>query len=156
MFFECLEDFFLHFFPGSDLDHEFPFAFNLLDFVFLRFRFFPCCVCFLPLFGVVFFSLQIFGRAGRPQFDKSGEAWILTTEQELPNYLRLLTAQLPIESQFETALPNHLNAEVILGTVTNMQEAVRWLSYTFFFTRMLRNPTVGSEKLFELLCLSCV
>lgn len=85
--------------------------------------------------------MQIFGRAGRPQFDSSGEGIIITSRKELPHYLDLLNQQLPIESQFETALPNHLNAEVILGTVTNMQEAVRWLSYTYLFTRMMRNPT---------------
>jgi activating signal cointegrator complex subunit 3 len=42
---------------------------------------------------------QIFGRAGRPQFDKSGEGIIITTHDKLAYYLRLLTHQLPIESQ---------------------------------------------------------
>lgn len=43
--------------------------------------------------------LQIFGRAGRPQFDKSGEGIIITSHDKLAYYLRLLTSQLPIESQ---------------------------------------------------------
>jgi activating signal cointegrator complex subunit 3 len=47
---------------------------------------------------------------------------------------------MPIESQFIQALPNHLNAEIILGTVTNIKEASSWLQYTYLFTRMLRNP----------------
>ena len=38
------------------------------------------------------------------------------------------------------ALPDHLNAEIILGTVTNLREATVWLSYTYLYTRMLRNP----------------
>lgn len=42
---------------------------------------------------------QIFGRAGRPQFDKSGEGIIITSHDKLAYYLRLLTCQLPIESQ---------------------------------------------------------
>lgn len=29
-----------------------------------------------------------------------------------------------------------------MGTVTNIQEAVAWLSYTYLFVRMLRNPMV--------------
>ena len=34
--------------------------------------------------------LQIFGRAGRPQFDDFGEATLLTTSKALPDYLRKL------------------------------------------------------------------
>lgn len=44
-------------------------------------------------------SSQIFGRAGRPQFDTSGEGIIITSHDKLAYYLRLLTSQLPIESQ---------------------------------------------------------
>ncbi|CAF0861832.1 unnamed protein product [Brachionus calyciflorus] len=84
--------------------------------------------------------LQIFGRAGRPQFDKSGEAFIITTHDKLANYLNLLTRQTPIESQFLNNLADNLNAEVCLGSVTNVQEAVRWLSYTYLFVRMKLNP----------------
>lgn len=84
--------------------------------------------------------MQIFGRAGRPQFDTSGEGMIITTHDQLPHYLRLLTSQLPIESQFPRNLPNNLNAEIVLGTVSTVREAVQWLSYTYLYVRMRRNP----------------
>ncbi|KAG0625562.1 hypothetical protein M758_2G065100 [Ceratodon purpureus] len=86
--------------------------------------------------------MQIFGRAGRPQFDTSGEGIIITTHNKLSHYLRLLTHQLPIESQFVTSLKDNLNAEVVLGTVTNVKEASTWLGYTYLFVRMLKNPLV--------------
>lgn len=86
--------------------------------------------------------MQIFGRAGRPQFDTSGEGIIITSHDKLAHYLSLLTATVPIESTFINALPDHLNAEVVSGTVTNIQEAVTWLSYTYLYVRMLRNPIV--------------
>ncbi len=37
-------------------------------------------------------------------------------------------------------LVDNLNAEIVLGSVTNVREAVRWLSYTYLHTRMERNP----------------
>ncbi|KAL2639649.1 hypothetical protein AAZV13_06G182700 [Glycine max] len=84
--------------------------------------------------------MQIFGRAGRPQFDKSGEGIIITSHDKLAYYLRLLTSQLPIESQFISSLKDNLNAEVALGTVTNVKEACAWLGYTYLFIRMRMNP----------------
>lgn len=84
--------------------------------------------------------MQIFGRAGRPQYDTTGEGIIITEHDQLNHYLTLLNHQLPIESTFIKALPDHLNAEIILGTVTNLSEAIEWLGYTYLFVRMLRNP----------------
>jgi activating signal cointegrator complex subunit 3 len=84
--------------------------------------------------------LQIFGRAGRPGFDLSGLAYLITDHEKMQKYLALLTNQLPIESQFIKALPDHLNAEIILGSVSNVKEAIQWLTYTFLYTRMIRNP----------------
>ncbi|KAF7655892.1 hypothetical protein LDENG_00048920 [Lucifuga dentata] len=84
--------------------------------------------------------MQIFGRAGRPQFDKYGEGTIITTHEKLSHYLTLLTQKNPIESQFLNSLADNLNAEVSLGTVTNVDEAVKWLSYTYLYVRMRANP----------------
>ncbi|OAE30033.1 hypothetical protein AXG93_3893s1430 [Marchantia polymorpha subsp. ruderalis] len=86
--------------------------------------------------------MQIFGRAGRPQFDTSGEGIIITTHDKLSHYLRLMTHQLPIESQFISSLKDNLNAEVVLGSVTNVREACIWLGYTYLFVRMSSNPLV--------------
>ncbi|XP_072153378.1 activating signal cointegrator 1 complex subunit 3 isoform X4 [Bemisia tabaci] len=84
--------------------------------------------------------LQIFGRAGRPQFDKSGHGIIITSYDKLNHYLSLLTNQFPIESNFISYLADNLNAEVALNTVTNIEEAIEWLSYTYLFVRMRKNP----------------
>lgn len=86
--------------------------------------------------------LQIFGRAGRPQFDKSGHGIIITTHAKLSNYVSLLTNQYPIESSFIAHLADNLNAEVALGNVTNVDEAIEWLSYTYLYVRMRKNPQV--------------
>jgi activating signal cointegrator complex subunit 3 len=85
---------------------------------------------------------QIFGRAGRPQFDTFGEAALLTLHDSLSRYINLLVSNVPIESNFIKQLPEHLNAEVVAGTASNIREAVEWLKYTYLYVRMLRNPLI--------------
>ncbi|KAK0192909.1 putative RNA helicase [Armillaria mellea] len=84
--------------------------------------------------------LQMLGRAGRPQYDTYGEGIIITNHSELQYYLSLLNQQLPIESQFVSKLADNLNAEIVLGTIRNRDEAVQWLGYTYLYVRMLRSP----------------
>ena len=83
---------------------------------------------------------QIFGRAGRPQFQATGIGFICTTYDKVDHYLSAVTQQQPIESKFSRKLVDNMNAEVALGTVTSIQEAVQWLGYSYLFVRMQRNP----------------
>jgi len=84
--------------------------------------------------------LQIFGRAGRPQFQDTGIGFICTTHDKVDHYLSAVTQQQPIESKFSRKLVDNLNAEIALGTVTSVPEAVQWLGYSYLFVRMQRNP----------------
>lgn len=86
--------------------------------------------------------LQMLGRAGRPQYDTKGEGILITNHSELQYYLSLLNQQLPIESQMVSKLPDMLNAEIVLGTIQNMRDAVVWLGYTYLYIRMLRSPAL--------------
>lgn len=56
--------------------------------------------------------LQIFGRAGRPQFNEWGHGVIITSHGKLHHYLSLMMNQFPIESRFISYLADNLNAEV--------------------------------------------
>ncbi|EGO30085.1 putative RNA helicase [Serpula lacrymans var. lacrymans S7.9] len=86
--------------------------------------------------------LQMLGRAGRPQYDTYGEGIIITNHSELQYYLSLMNQQLPIESQFVSKLVDNLNAEIVLGTVRNRDEAVQWLGYSYLYVRMLKSPAL--------------
>lgn len=110
--------------------------------------------------------LQMLGRAGRPQYDTYGEGIIITNHSELQYYLSMVNQQLPIESQFVTKLADNLNAEIVLGTIRNRDEAVTWLGkpclvhfasslglnapadgvcfagYTYWFCRALSSPSL--------------
>ena len=58
-------------------------------------------------------------------------------------YLSLFNAQLPIESQYVNTIADNLNAEIVLGSVQNLQDAATWLGYTYLYVRMLCAPEVS-------------
>jgi len=86
--------------------------------------------------------MQMLGRAGRPQYDTKGEGILITNHSELQYYLSLMNQQLPIESQLVGKLADMLNAEIVLGSIQNMSEAVDWLGYTYLYIRMLQAPNL--------------
>ena len=86
--------------------------------------------------------LQMFGRAGRPQYETHGVSYICTTSDKVDHYITAVSQQVPIESKFVEGLVDSLNAEISLGTVSTVDEGVRWLGYTFLHVRMRKNPLV--------------
>ncbi|CAI7572064.1 unnamed protein product [Penicillium glandicola] len=85
--------------------------------------------------------MQMLGRAGRPQFDDSATAVILTRKERVAHYERLVQGSESLESCLHLNLIDHLNAEIGLGNITDVESAVKWLAGTFLFVRLRRNPT---------------
>jgi replicative superfamily II helicase len=52
----------------------------------------------------------------------------------------LMHALQAVESCLMASLPEHLNAEVVLGTITDVTEAIAWIKSTFLFVRARANP----------------
>ncbi|VDN59866.1 unnamed protein product [Dracunculus medinensis] len=86
--------------------------------------------------------MQMLGRAGRPQYDSKGKGIMITNRSELQYYLSLMNQQLPIESQLISKLPDVLNAEIVLGSINNVSDAMNWLGYTYLYLRMVKAPTL--------------
>ena len=84
--------------------------------------------------------LQMMGRAGRPQFDQQGIAVILVHEPKKTFYRKFLYEPFPVESCLQEQLHDHVNAEVVSGTIRSKQDAVDFLSWTYFYRRLTRNP----------------
>ncbi|AWB28664.1 DEAD/DEAH box helicase [Halococcoides cellulosivorans] len=92
-----------------------------------------------PLDGEVEMSpldvLQMLGRAGRPEYDDVGYAWVVCDRSDERRYRRLLAEGRPIESRLADDLETHLNAEIALGTITSISGAMDWIGSTFFAVR---------------------
>lgn len=56
-------------------------------------------------------------------------------------YKKFIYEPFPVESSLLSVLSDHLNAEIVAGTVKSRQEALDYLTWTYFFRRLLRNPT---------------
>jgi len=85
--------------------------------------------------------LQMLGRAGRPQFDDSAVARIFTQSSKKDFYKHFLHTGFPVESSLHKVLDDHLCAEISATTIGNMQDALDYLTCTFFFRRLHKNPS---------------
>ncbi|XP_029473514.1 probable ATP-dependent DNA helicase HFM1 [Rhinatrema bivittatum] len=107
--------------------------------------------------------LQMIGRAGRPQFDTTATAVIMTRLSTREKYVQMLNGADTIESSLHRHLVEHLNAEIVLHTITDVNIALEWIRSTFLYIRALKNPVhygfptgldkVGIEAKLQELCL---
>jgi replicative superfamily II helicase len=97
-----------------------------------------------PLEGEVDMSpldvLQMLGRAGRPGYDDQGYAYVVCDGQDADKYRRLLRDGKEIESRLADDLAAHLNAEIALGTIQDLDDVMDWLETTFYYVRAQSAP----------------
>jgi ATP-dependent DNA helicase HFM1/MER3 len=84
--------------------------------------------------------MQMLGRAGRPQFEDSAVAIILTKKANKTRYDDMVSGNQVIESTFHLNLIEHLNSEIVLRTINSVDSGKRWLAGTFLSVRIGRNP----------------
>ncbi|WP_338742464.1 DEAD/DEAH box helicase [Haloplanus salilacus] len=97
-----------------------------------------------PLEGEVDISpldlLQMLGRAGRPGYDDVGYGWVVCDRSDADRYRRLLREGTEIESHLASDLDAHLNAEIAMGTVDDLDDVLSWLETTFYYVRADSEP----------------
>ncbi|XP_054547695.1 probable ATP-dependent DNA helicase HFM1 isoform X2 [Talpa occidentalis] len=85
--------------------------------------------------------LQMIGRAGRPQFDTTATAVIMTRLSTREKYIQMLACSDTVESSLHRHLIEHLNAEIVLHTITDVNVALEWIRSTLLYIRALKNPS---------------
>eukprot|EP00927_Polykrikos_kofoidii_P084346 TRINITY_DN8859_c2_g1_i1.p1 TRINITY_DN8859_c2_g1~~TRINITY_DN8859_c2_g1_i1.p1 ORF type:complete len:2277 (+),score=381.93 TRINITY_DN8859_c2_g1_i1:118-6948(+) len=90
--------------------------------------------------------LQMMGRAGRPQFDNEARAVIMVHEPKKNFYRRFLYEPFPVESSLHEQLTDHLNAEIVAKTIKSREEAIDYVTWTYFFRRLTANPAYYDQQ----------
>jgi pre-mRNA-splicing helicase BRR2 len=85
--------------------------------------------------------LQMFGKAGRVGEDKTAKGVLMVPAVKRDYYKKFLNEALPIESYLHDFLHDAFVAEISSKTIESTQEAVDWSTYTYFYRRLLANPS---------------
>lgn len=90
--------------------------------------------------------LQMMGRAGRPQFDTEARAVVMVHEPKKNFYRRFIYEPFPVESSLHEQLTDHLNAEIVAKTIRTREEAIDYVTWTYFFRRLTANPAYYDQQ----------
>ncbi|KAL1383719.1 DEAD/DEAH box helicase domain-containing protein [Phyllosticta capitalensis] len=85
--------------------------------------------------------LQMFGKAGRPGEEKISKGVLMLPAVKRDYYKKFLNEALPIESHLQVYLHDAFVAEISTRMITSTQDAVDWSTYTYFYRRLLANPS---------------
>lgn len=85
--------------------------------------------------------LQMFGKASRPGQDKIGRGVLMVPAVKREYYKKFLNEALPVESHLQVYLHDAFVTEASTRTIASTQDAVDWMTYTYFYRRLLANPS---------------
>eukprot|EP00960_Hanusia_phi_P041541 755037-Hanusia_phi.AAC.2 len=80
--------------------------------------------------------------AGRPGYDVEGKVLVLTQQQTAKLYEESICAKKPLESKLHLALIEHLNSEIVLETIKDIDTMLAWASETFLWVRAKKTPEI--------------
>mmetsp|Transcript_3040 Transcript_3040/g.9258 ORF Transcript_3040/g.9258 Transcript_3040/m.9258 type:complete len:2169 (-) Transcript_3040:2467-8973(-) len=84
--------------------------------------------------------LQMIGRANRPLIDKSSRCLIMCQSSKKEFLKKFLRFPLPVESHLDHVLHDHFSAETVVKTISSKQDAVDYMTWTFLYKRLAKNP----------------
>jgi pre-mRNA-splicing helicase BRR2 len=84
--------------------------------------------------------LAMCGRASRPLVDDHGIAVLMCHAPRKEYYMKFLYEPFPVESHLDHFLHDHMAAEIVTRTIENKQDAVDYLTWSFYYRRLSQNP----------------
>ena len=85
--------------------------------------------------------LQMFGKASRPLEDKTSKGVLMLPATKREYYKKFLNEALPIESHLQVYMHDAFVSEISTKIIASTQDAVDWATYTYFYRRLLANPS---------------
>ncbi|KAL3423556.1 Pre-mRNA-splicing factor brr2 [Phlyctema vagabunda] len=88
--------------------------------------------------------LQMFGKASRPLQDKLGKGVLMVPAVKREYYKKFLNEALPIESHLQVYLHDAFVSEISTKMIESADDAINWTTFTYFYRRLLANPSYYS------------
>ncbi|CAG8952610.1 hypothetical protein HYFRA_00009716 [Hymenoscyphus fraxineus] len=88
--------------------------------------------------------LQMFGKASRPLEDKLSRGVLMTPAVKREYYKKFLNEALPIESHLQVFLHDAFVSEISTKMIESADDAINWTTFTYFYRRLLANPSYYS------------
>ena len=85
--------------------------------------------------------LQMFGKATHSKASNTSRGVLMVPAVKRDFYKKFLNEALPIESHLQTYLPDAFVSEISTKVIASTQDAVDWATYTYFYRRLLANPS---------------
>ena len=84
--------------------------------------------------------LAMMGRAARPLHDDHSVCVLLCHAPRKEYYKKFLYEPFPVESHLDHFLHDHMAAEIVTRTIETKQDAVDYLTWSFYYRRLSQNP----------------
>lgn len=88
--------------------------------------------------------LQMFGKASRPLEDKISKGVLMVPAVKREYYKKFLNEALPIESHLQVYLHDAFVSEISTKMIESAEDAINWATFTYFYRRLLANPSYYS------------
>lgn len=88
--------------------------------------------------------LQMLGRATRPLEDKISKGVLMLPAVKRDYYKKFLNEALPVESHLQVYLHDAFVSEISTKMIESADDAINWTTFTYFYRRLLANPSYYS------------